>query len=431
MRWLRVVKLWCRRGVRLVLFLIASLVITASQVQLETVGDQVRRYTRPFEFDFGTWTVQAVALKLGQWGLASEWYLPQDQRSELVLDYFSRLATIRSLEAQIALLYTDPAIEDPDIASQDLAVELDSLRQTQINVAPMVEAVLQEQVAAILEELDLGLLGGIFPPVLFQFSQMPMALIVSPRHVIQQDANIQLEPDMSLQDMIALENSVEESGENSALVVPIGGLGVYPTMVMESTALSWVVEVIVHEWVHNYLTLRPLGWNYQSSPETRTMNETAASLLGRAIGRLVMLHYYPELAPPEMVVEPVPAAPTATTVAAPPVFDFRAEMHATRLRVDELLAAGLIEQAETYMEARRQFFWENGYQIRRLNQAYFAFYGAYADAPGGAAGADPVGEAIRQLWVLVDSPTRFLKLISPLTDFQGLLNLVETLPSTE
>ncbi len=50
---------------------------------------------------------------------------------------------------------------------------------------------------------------------------------------------------------------------------------------------------------------------------------------------------------------------------------------------DELLAAGKIEEAEAYMEARRQVFWDNGYAIRKLNQAYFAFYGAYADVPGG------------------------------------------------
>ena len=35
--------------------------------------------------------------------------------------------------------------------------------------------------------------------------------------------------------------------------------------------------------------------------------------------------------------------------------------------------------------------------MRKLNQAYFAFYGAYADQPGGAAGEDPVGPAVRAL----------------------------------
>ena len=49
------------------------------------------------------------------------------------------------------------------------------------------------------------------------------------------------------------------------------------------------------------------------------------------------------------------------------------------------------------MEARRRIFWENGYKIRKLNQAYFAFYGAYADKPFSAAGADPVGNDVRLL----------------------------------
>jgi hypothetical protein len=49
------------------------------------------------------------------------------------------------------------------------------------------------------------------------------------------------------------------------------------------------------------------------------------------------------------------------------------------------------------MEVRRRVMWDNGYQIRKLNQAYFAFYGAYASAGGGAAGSDPVGGAVKLL----------------------------------
>ncbi|MBN2499961.1 MAG: hypothetical protein JXB38_04280, partial [Anaerolineales bacterium] len=80
-----------------------------------------------------------------------------------------------------------------------------------------------------------------------------------------------------------------------------------------------------------------------------------------------------------------------------PVFDFRTEMRETRVTADALLAEGKIEEAEAYMEARRVYLWENGYRIRKLNQAYFAFHGAYADQPGGAAGDDPVGAAVREL----------------------------------
>jgi len=50
--------------------------------------------------------------------------------------------------------------------------------------------------------------------------------------------------------------------------------------------------------------------------------------------------------------------------------------------------------------------------LRRINQAYFAFYGAYADVPGGAAGDDPVGEAVRQLWEIVGDPVAFLRRVA-------------------
>jgi len=74
------------------------------------------------------------------------------------------------------------------------------------------------------------------------------------------------------------------------------------------------------------------------------------------------------------------------------------------------LAAGNVEEAEAYMEARRQVFYDQGYHyLRRLNQAYFAFYGAYADEPGGAAGEDPVGGAVRALRARTGTPLGFLR----------------------
>jgi hypothetical protein len=101
-------------------------------------------------------------------------------------------------------------------------------------------------------------------------------------------------------------------------------------------------------------------------------------------------------------------------------FNFNAEMHTTRVHVDELLAKGKITEAETYMEQRRQFFFQNGYAIRKLNQAYFAFYGAYADVPGGAAGEDPVGPAVRALRAHSKSLSDFLKTIAEMSSFKQL-----------
>jgi len=104
-------------------------------------------------------------------------------------------------------------------------------------------------------------------------------------------------------------------------------------------------------------------------------------------------------------------------------FNFNTEMHITRVHVDELLAQDRISEAETYMEQRRQFFWNQGCPqcaIRKLNQAYFAFYGAYAETPGGAAGEDPVGPAVRLLRAQSGTLTDFLKTIAQMDSFQQL-----------
>ena len=78
----------------------------------------------------------------------------------------------------------------------------------------------------------------------------------------------------------------------------------------------------------------------------------------------------------------------------PPPFNFQREMRKTRLRVDNLLASGHYEAAEHYMEARRRFFVANGYHLRVLNQAYFAFHGSYAT---GGASSSPIGPQLEEL----------------------------------
>ena len=105
--------------------------------------------------------------------------------------------------------------------------------------------------------------------------------------------------------------------------------------------------------MHHYLTPRPLGWSYEASPDARTINETVASIVGGEAGRKMVARYYPEFLPPEP--DPMPEEPEEETPPPePPPFDFRAEMRETRVRADELLAEGQIEEAETYMEERRR-----------------------------------------------------------------------------
>jgi hypothetical protein len=276
--------------------------------------------------------------------------------------------------------------------------------------------------------LGLGVGGQPIPPILYHSTPLPTALIISPREEIRQDHNLSLAPDLAADERSVIEDHIDQDLDVSSLIVNIGGIGLYPTMIMQTSNLNFLTEVVAHEWIHNYFTLRPLGLYYLVSPELRTMNETAATIAGIEIGRLVMERYYPDRLPPPP--PPEPLLPPEPDPDEPPAFDFRAEMHLTRDTVDDLLAQGRIEQAEVYMRERRVFFWEHGYRhIRKLNQAYFAFYGAYADQPGGPAGEDPVGEAVRLLRVQSPTLSGFVFRISWMTSFEQLQAVVDELYS--
>jgi hypothetical protein len=401
-----------------VLIGLTILLLGASVIPPSNRVEQVRAYTRDIEFDYIAWTLNALGVKLSQVALNSVSYLPDQQERQLVLDYIQLIANIQIGEAKLNRIYADPDVSDPSAASADLRLQLEELYQTRTALAPVAEAILQDQISEIVAELGLSAAGQTVPPVLYHSTPLPLALIVSPRDAIRQEANISLTPDITLEQRVALEEEVDQALDVSSLVVGIGGVGLYPTMVMQTSDLNWLSEVVAHEWVHNYLTLRPLGLNYLTSPELRTMNETAASIAGKELGRALMERYYPELAPPPPAEEP--PAPESDEPTQPPPFDFRAEMRETRVNVDRLLAEGKIDEAEQYMEQRRAFLWENGYQIRKLNQAYFAFHGAYADQPGGAAGEDPVGAAVRELRANSPSLAAFLNTISWMSSYEQL-----------
>ena len=407
------------------LVMVLAFVLGGAAVQPVGLTAQVRAFTRPTEFDFGTWTLEAVLAKLAGWGLSLERFLTPQAQSQLVLDYLAQVQRVNTLNAEITAIYTNPDIPSPDLISQPLRQTLHSELELLSSLAPLAEAALQNQLMDILQENGFGILGQAFPPSLYQVSDLPQSLVVSPRTTIRREAEVSLLPGLSVDFKNQLENLIFTELDHAALVVPIGGIGTYPTMVMQSANLVWLTEVIAHEWVHNFLTLRPLGLNYFTSEELRTINETAATLAGQELGWLILQKYYPEHLPPENLPLHIEAAPSAPPD--PDAFNFQTEMRLTRVETDRLLAAGDVEGAEAYMEARRQFLWDNGYPIRKLNQAYFAFHGAYdADPDGGAAGEDPIGPAVRALRTQYNQLAKFLKDISWVTSFDALLKLLQS-----
>jgi len=390
-------------------------------------ADRVRTHTREIEFDYPNWVWDAAWIKIEQATLHFPHTIDRGTTREIVFEYFHTTLNLMRTEFRIEQTYADPDIQDKETASTLLRSQRDEFLDRQEQLAPFAESILQNQLSNTLAELDLTAIGQPLPPVLYHNSPTPLALIVSPRERIEQITNISILPTLTINDQIALEDRVANALDVSTLVVPIGGVGVYPTMVMETSDLPWMLSTIAHEWAHNYLNVRPLGLNYSTTPELRTMNETTASIVGDEVGYLVLQKYYPQFLAsqtnPNLLAYDLHFLPS-NRLDDPPAFDFRAEMRETRVRADELLAEGKIEEAEAYMEQRRQVFWENGYLLRKLNQAYFAFHGAYADQPGGAAGEDPVGPAVRALREQSASLADFINTISWMTSFDQLLEAI-------
>ena len=420
------------RILRILDFLALTLAIliaaTADAPQLTGTSDRVRSFTREIEFDYPNWVWNAAWTKFEQGAVGLPYLFDRGTNKEIVIEYLRTTQNLMQAEQQVEKIFADPAISDKESASAYVRAQRDKLIARQNSLAPLAEATLQSQISDALATLGLTTSGQPIPPVLYHTSSTPLALIVSPRNVIQQTANISVLPTLTLDNQIKLEDNVAKSLDVSTLVVPIGGVGVYPTMITETTDLRWLLNTIAHEWTHNYLNLRPLGINYSTTPELRTMNETTASISGGEVGDYVLQKYYPELLQSSSSRNQTSfneATFPLNQLDDPAPFDFRAEMHETRVTVDKLLAEGKIEEAETYMEKRRQVFWDNGYLLRKLNQAYFAFHGAYADVPGGAAGEDPVGPAVRALRERSASLADFINTIAWMTSFQQLQQAIQ------
>jgi len=411
------------RIIGLTLTLIAgALTLTTDVYRPTAISERLQGYVSGQTFDFGSWTWNAIGVKVAQASVDEQKFLSDADRSAFVRDFFELRAQLNQVEGEISQLYADPTVSDPAAASAALRERQTHLRTLMAERQPLAEAILQEQVAVIFAEQGLDLGGQPFPPPAFHFTPLPLALIVSPRTEIKQIAVQMLNGDLTLDQQVALEDRAAQGLDVSVFITPVGGIGTYPAMVAQSADLNWIANVTAHEWAHNYLTLRPLGLLYDASPELRILNETAAELVGNEIGALLMRRYYPDIAPaPPGFNNFLDRTLTPPEQNTRPDFDFRAEMRTTRLRVDELLAQGKVEEAEAYMEERRQFFWQNGYRLRKLNQAYFAFYGAYNAAPGGgASGADPIGPAVRLLRRRTTSAAEFLRTVAWFTSVRQL-----------
>jgi len=309
-------------------------------------------------------------------------------RNAAALDYF-RLQ--QDINGSIDERNRAVAVGDTDVAS-DLAINISSLTQERDGLRNDAEEAIEAAISAAFNETGLrGWFGFVFPPVDIRLTDTPHLLITSPRAAIAREHEALLTSDIDLDDRIVMEDTLEASGDRSAITLQIGGLAAYPAPIIGSS-LRGTLHTAAHEWVHHYMFFKPLGQAMFSSGEMVSLNETVADIIGRELGDRAY-----EIITGEPIHPPQPQAasqPVDEDRQPSETFDFNVEMRETRLHVDELLAAGQVEEAEAYMEQRRLFFVDNGHYIRKLNQAYFAFNGTYAENP---TSSSPIGGQLTQL----------------------------------
>lgn len=371
----------------LILFVIFGLT-AASAPSTQALLIQVDHITGQHQFDFVDWESTAVASEITRRIIPPVVPVDEKEQRTLVYQYIEQEQYVRQLRDELNRIYADSRDLEPETAA--LEEELLLAEMAQAEIKPQVEIIFSQQLEQILYEEGFSFGQRILPPVAFRLVDPPTNLVLSPRDKIINQHSVQLEPGLDNNLRFEIEAAIDQRGDISSYVTNVGGLGSYPTMVLKHPHLIWLVEVIAHEWAHNYFLAFPtnLGWGYQTYPKLTTINETTADIVGKELAHKIITRFYPEwidqLPPLDNEGQPSPAEPS----------EFHLTMRKIRLEVDRLLEAGKIEEAELFMEKERLKLVEKGHNLRKLNQAYFAFHGSYALSPGSV---DPIGPQLRQL----------------------------------
>ncbi len=385
---------------------------------------KLQKITRPYGFDLVGWEFKTLA------GEAGKLFIRQDKTNEnataRVYRYFDNVTQIKQIEATINAVRAGKHSGD----LTQLQQELDDLRKKNKSLVDEVSRTLEKQVRDTLSQQDIfnpvyeytGFKVG-FPPVNVYLANLPHLLVVSPRDRIESIKKITLLPEMTLEEIEKMEEEVDKLGVSS-LVVNLGGMATFPSYVDYEADLRFTIDTIVHEWLHQYLAFTPLGFQYildqtgiRPDYEIATMNETVVGIVSKEIGAIIYEKYFPQ-----------PATESEPPQLDEAAFDFNREMREIRKAVDDYLARGEIEAAEDFMKERRQYLAENGYYIRKLNQAYFAFHGTYADSP---TSISPIGAELQKLRERSVSLKDFLDTVSVLSRREDLSKTMKNLSSAD
>lgn len=382
----------------------------------------VQRVALPYRYSITGWEVRNFPDKWRHmldtliWGVEK----PEEEKRDDLYRYFDLGREL--LAAEDALNRAMSAPNADGVAS--LEDEVERIAGERSALRDDVEETIESAISTAIRESGLSPWESfVFPPVDIRLAGPPVLLLTSPRDRIARQHEALMDPDVSLVVRERLEDSLMDEHDVAAISFQVGGLAAYPASVLDTIPLDDTLRVSAHEWTHHYMAFRPLGQKMFTSAEMVTLNETLADIVGREIGDRAGELLPEREAPPPRQDIPVPA-PESGLHGRDEHFGFNEEMRETRLRVDELLAAGKVDEAEAYMEERRRLFVENGYPIRRLNQAYFAFHGTYAES---AASSSPIAGQLHRFRELSPDLQTFVLRMADISSYPQFLERLEDL----
>ena len=398
--------------------LLLVLWLGGSCAHAQDFDNRLSSIVKPYIFSIMKWELRTIPREANQWIFGR--YEKADDEVHTVTEYFSFIERIKSLKSAIDAINANN--REGNLAS--LEAELNRTHERKMALEDTVERIIEKQVRETLAQqgvfnpLDEYIsLKVSFPPINFKLEKPPLLLVISPRDRIESIREITLQTSISLKEIEVTEAKIDELGVSS-LVTQIGGSATYPSLVTNEASLQFTIDAVTEEWLHQYLAFKPLGFLYvldltglRRNYDIATMNETMAGMVSKEIGSIVYGKYYsqPENSASQDQVDELES-------------DFNREMREIRKAVDTYLARGEIEQAEEFMEQKRQYLASMNYYIRKLNQAYFAFHGTYADSP---ISISPIGFELKELRSQSASLKDFLNTVATMTSRQNLRDSIK------
>ena len=374
------------------LWALAALLLVAAGVGRGDAISELHRTSAPYEQDLVRWEITHFTDKWFRLAVGVFGDPDDEERFERVEEFFRV-----SHEMSAKRRETERALADgaSDTEIEVLEVERSRLERRRTALSPLVEETLEGAISQSAN--DLGVISRFgpvrWPPVDFAFQEGGHVLVRSPRDAIVRLDDRLLTSDISLPEQDELERKVEALDDNvSAIVARIGGVATYPAQVTPDTSLRGALFVASHEWVHHWLIFHPLGRAWFAGGELTSVNETVANIAAEELSDRAF-----ELLTGEVVIrEPwqPPRAGEPRPTPEPGVFDSGTRC-GRRVPGWKSCWKGEGRRGGGIPGREAAAVREQGHNIRKLNTAWFAFHGTYADGPASISPIEPQLRTIR------------------------------------